>query len=155
MTVDDILIQCWPTVNKDWLYLVAGLLWSAVGVMLLSLAVGWLRPLGMSGALPYAIAGVLLALVFYLFSFAKLAGKNMGRIERMRGKKAGLLAFQAWRSYLLILFMIALGITLRHFTPIPKPFLAIIYTGVGGGLFLSSLRYYGHLWNGRTNYNGS
>jgi len=155
MPVDDILTQCWPTVNKRWLYLVAGLLWSAVGVMLLSLAVGWLRPLGMPQALPFALVGVLLALTFYSFSFAKLAGKNVGRIERMGGEKAGLFAFQAWKSYPLIVFMIALGITLRHFTPIPKPFLAIIYTGVGGGLFLSSFRYYGHLWNGRTNNNGS
>ncbi len=153
--MDEILTQCWPTVDKNWLYLVAGLLWTAVGLMLLSLAAGWLKPLGIAGALPYAITGLLLALVFYFFSFSKLAGRNVARIEQMNRKKIGIFAFQAWKSYLIILFMIALGITLRHYTPIPKPFLAIIYIGVGGGLFLSSLHYYEHLWNGRTTANGS
>ena len=123
--------------------------------MLLSLAVGWLRPIKLPAALPYAFAGVLLTLVFYFLSFSKLAGKNVGRIEQIRGNKTGLFAFQAWKSYLVIVFMIALGVILRHYTPIPKPFLAIVYMGVGGGLFLSSLRYYGHLWNGRTTKNGT
>ena len=151
--MDEILTQCKPVVNKSWLHLVAGLLWTAVGVMLLNLAVGWLIPLGIPGALPYAFAGFLLALAFYFLSFSKLACKNVGRIENIQGEKSCIFAFQAWKSYPLILFMIALGITLRHFSPVPKPFLAIVYAGVGGGLFLSSLRYYGHLWNGRTTPN--
>lgn len=126
------------------------MLWTAVGVMLLNLAVGWLRPLGLLESLPYVIAGSLLVLVFYFFSFSKLACKNVGRIEQLKADRTCIFAFQAWKSYPIIIFMIALGITLRHFTPIPKPYLAIAYMGVGGGLFLSSLRYYGHLWNGRT-----
>ena len=130
-------------------------MWTAVGVMLMSLAVCWLQTLGLPAALPYAFAGVLLALAFYFLSFSRLAGKNVGRIEQIRGKKTGLFAFQAWKSYLVIVFMIALGITLRHYTPIPKPLLAIVYIGVGGGLFLSSIRYYEHLWNGRTTNNGT
>jgi hypothetical protein len=136
-------------VSKEWLYLTAGFLWSAVGVMLLSLAYGWLMPLGLLAALPFALAGALLTLAFFRFSFSKLACKNVGRIDQIDGDRTCLFAFQAWKSYPLILFMIALGITLRHFTPIPKPYLAIVYIGVGGGLFLSSLRYYRHIWNGR------
>ncbi len=153
--MDEILTQCWPTVNKNWLHLLAGLLWTAVGVMLLSRAAGWLKPLGMAGALPYAIAGMFLALVFYFLTFSRLAGKNVKRIEQMSRKKIGIFAFQAWKSYLIIMFMIVLGITLRHYTALPKPLLAIIYIGVGGGLFLSSRRYYEHLWNGRNTANGS
>ena len=148
-SMDQILTQCKPVVGKGWLYFTAGLLWTAVGVMLMSLAYGWLRPLGLFAALPFALAGVLLALAFFRFSFSRLACKNVGRIDQIDGEKTCLFAFQAWKSYPLILFMIALGITLRHFTPIPKPYLAIVYIGVGGGLFLSSLRYYRHIWNGR------
>ncbi len=150
MAVDEILTQCRPAVEKCWLYLVAGVLWTAVGVMLINLAVGWLRPLGLPESLPYVIAGLLLVLVFYFFSFSKLVCKNVGRIEQLEADKTCIFAFQGWRSYPIIIFMIALGITLRHLTPIPKTYLAIAYIGVGGGLFLSSLRYYGHLWNGRT-----
>lgn len=151
--MDDILIQCRPAVDKSWLHLAAGLLWTAVGIMLLNLAVGWLMPLGVPRVLPFVFAGALLAIAFYFFTFSRLACKNVGRIEKMSAEKPCIFAFQAWKSYPLILFMIALGITLRHFTPLPKPFLAIVYAGVGGGLFMSSLRYYGHLWNGRSSAN--
>ena len=50
-------------------------------------------------------------------------------------------SFQAWKSYLLVAFMIALGITLRH-SALPRPILAGVYLAIGGALFLSSLRYY-------------
>jgi hypothetical protein len=153
--VDEIFTHCRPTVNKGWLHLIAGVLWTAVGVMLLNLAVGWLKPLGIPEALPYAILGFLLALAFYFFTFSKLACKNVGRIEQIEAEKTCIFAFQAWKSYPLILFMIALGITLRHFSPVPKPILAIVYAGVGGGLFFSSLRYYGHLLNGRPSHDGN
>lgn len=125
-----------------------------VGIMLLNLAIGWLKPLGLSRALVHVLAGILLALGFYFFTFSKLACKNVGRIEQLEADKTCIFAFQTWKSYPLIVFMIALGITLRHFTPIPKPYLAIAYTGVGGGLLLSSLLYYGHLLNGRLTGNG-
>ncbi|NCF66704.1 MAG: hypothetical protein GWP61_12065 [Chloroflexi bacterium] len=147
--MDEILTQCKPVVSKSWLHFTAGLMWSAVGIMLLSLASGWLKPLGIVAALPFALVGGLLALAFLRFSFSGLACKNVGRIEQIDGDRTCLFAFQAWKSYPLIAFMIALGITLRHYTPIPKPYLAIVYIGVGGGLFLSSLRYYRHIWNGR------
>ncbi len=124
-------------------------------MLLLNFAFGWFKPLGMPQALPFALAGLVLALAIYFLGFSKLAGKNVRRIEQIRGERTGLLAFQEWTSYPLVVFMIALGITLRHYALIPKPLLGILYTGIGGGLFLSSLHYYGHLWNGRTTHSGS
>ena len=153
--VDEILTHCWPVVSKSWLHLVAGLLWTIAGILLLNFAFGWLRPSGLPRALPFALAGVVLALAIYFFGFSKLAGKNVRRIEQIGGKKTGLFAFQTWTSYPLVVFMIVLGITLRHYAPIPKPLLGILYIGIGGALVLSSLRYYGHLWNGRTTNDGS
>ena len=34
------------------------------------------------------------------------------------------------------------GITLRRYSPIPKPILAILYPGLGASLFASSLQYF-------------
>ena len=45
-----------------------------------------------------------------------------------------------WRSYLLIPFMIILGVILRH-SPVPRLYLAVLYLAIGTALFLSSLRY--------------
>jgi len=46
---------------------------------------------------------------------------------------------------LIIGLMITLGIILRN-SAIPKQYLAIIYTTIGGAIFLSSFHYHGLLW---------
>jgi len=94
-------------------------------------------------------AGVLLASAIFYFGFSKLAKKNIQRITDMAGDKICLFAFQEWTSYPLVVVMIGMGISLRNFLPIPKPYLAIAYIGIGGGLFLSSLYYYLHLLQAR------
>jgi len=91
------------------------------------------------------LAGVLLASAIYFFGFSKLAKKNIQRLTDMAGDKICIFAFQEWTSYPLVVVMIGLGISLRNFLPIPKPYLASLYIGIGGGLFLSSLYYYLYL----------
>ena len=127
-------------VNKRRLHLPAGITWSGVGGYLIYLAYGWLRPLSIGRALLLAAAGVLLALVIYRFGFSKLAEKNIERISLLKDR-VSILAFQSWKSYIIIPVMIGLGIFLRH-SSLPKQYLAIMYMGIGGGLFLSSLHYY-------------
>ena len=135
-----------PGVDKYWLQLISGLTWTGVGLYLISLAVGWIFTLGLSPLWIYWAPGCLLALAIYQFGFTGLAKKNSLRIENIPGEKPCLFAFQEWKSYLIIVFMISLGITLRKFTPIPKPLLGILYLGIGGGIGLSSSIYYIYLW---------
>jgi hypothetical protein len=45
------------------------------------------------------------------------------------------------RSYILVIVMMTLGITLRH-SSIPRDWLSIIYNGIGFGLALSSVSYF-------------
>ena len=120
-------------------------MWSGVGLMLCNLAYGWLLPVGFPQVLWMTLAGALLASAIYYFGFSKLAKKNIQRINGMAGDKICIFAFQEWTSYPLIVVMIGLGLSLRILLPIPKPYLAILYIGIGGGLFLSSLCYYKHL----------
>jgi len=94
----------------------------------------------------YWIPGLILALIIYQFGFSNLAKKNSRRIQNIPVEKPCIFDFQEWHSYPLVLFMIGLGITLRNFSPIPKPLLGIMYIGIGGGLGLSSLVYYLALW---------
>jgi len=109
--------------------------------MLISLAVGWLLPLDWTFGALLAGMGIVLALMIYRFGFSGLVAKNRRRIERYSKQKVCLLAFQEWKSYPLVAFMIGLGITLRS-SAIPKSYLAIIYIGFGLSMFLSSLQYY-------------
>ena len=88
---------------------------------------------------------LLLAGLIYFFGFSKLAVKNIRRIGLYAREKVCLFAFQEWKSYPLVAFMVALGIYLRVYSPIPKPALAVLYFGLGGGLFFSSLHYFVHV----------
>ncbi len=118
-------------------------MWSAVGVALCRRAWGWLDEPGANGPLLGAGA-VVAAVVVYRFGFSKIAARN---IERIRGSVdyACVFSFQSWKGYLIIAVMVVLGVLLRH-SSIPRPELAVLYTAIGGGLFLASLHYYVHFW---------
>ncbi len=133
-----------PAASKYLLIALAGLMWSTVGVMFCSMAYCWIKELDRLTALPLGLFGIILSLAAYRFGFSGIARKNIDRICLLP-EKGCIFAFQAWKSYLIIAFMVALGIILRH-SPIPKHYLAIIYTTIGGALLLSSLHYYRKLW---------
>ena len=130
-----------PGVGKGWLYVVAGLTWCGVGVLLISYAVEWFV-LAEPGWLPYLLAAALLVgLTFYGFILARFAVKNISRIDAYSEEKICLFAFQRWSSYPLVVFMISLGIFLRKYSAIPKPYLAPLYFGIGSALFIAGLKY--------------
>jgi hypothetical protein len=131
-----------PGVRKAWLHLSAGLMWLGVGGMLISFASRWLKLVSFPGVILYLIAGFTLAAGIYVLGFSKLAKKNIRRIRSIAGEHICLFAFQEWKSYPLVILMIALGIYLRIYSPFPKPMLAVLYMGIGGGLSSSSLHYF-------------
>ena len=131
-----------PAAAKVWLYATAGLMWSAVGIFLNSLAYGWLEPLQWTLVLPLVLAGAALAFTIYYFGFSHLADKNIRRIHAIKDEKSCIFAFQRWYSYPMVAFFISLGIFLRKYSPVPKPILAAMYIGIGGSLFLASFHYY-------------
>jgi len=133
-----------PAVPKHWLIAIAGLVWSGAGGMLCHLAWEWLRPLPPLRITGLVAAGLVLALVLHRFMLARIARRNMDRICTY-AERGCVFAFQAWRSYLIILVMIVAGSFLRH-TMIPREFLASLYTAMGGALILSSLAYYFLFW---------
>lgn len=134
-----------PGARKFWLQLLAGLMWSGVGVMLFSISLRWLKEVDLSTDVLLVVVGLLLAAAIYFWGFSKLAGKNIRRINAIPEQKPCLFAFQAWTSYPLVAVMIAMGIYLRVYSSFPHSLLAITYIGIGGGLFGSSLHYYAHM----------
>jgi len=133
-----------PAVSKYWLMALAGLMWSVVGIMLCRMAYIWLRAVPARWAWSMGSLGLISALAAYRFGFSKIALKNIFRLCLLPDKTC-IFAFQAWRSYLIIIFMILLGLTLRH-SPFPKHFLAVIYETIGGALFFSSVHFYVRIW---------
>ena len=133
-----------PAVTKPWLVAIAGLMWTGVGVMLCRLAYHWFVVTNTGVAAILGSLGAVMALAAYHFGFSKMAQRNIKRLSLLKDRTC-VFAFQTWKGYLIIGFMIILGAILRG-SQIPKPYLAILYTTIGGAIFLSSFHYYNLLW---------
>ncbi len=137
-------IEKWkPGVSKSALLLMGGIIWIIIGIMLNSWAYSWLRNERLGHALLALIIGFVCSLVIHHFGFLRLVDRNLDRILPMEGKRC-IFSFMPWKSYVLIVIMIALGFLLRH-SPIPKLYLSVLYTGIGAALILSSIRYLRYL----------
>jgi len=129
-----------PAVDKRILIAISGIIWSAVGIILCNLALGWLSQTTAQKGIWLGMTGLFFALMIHHFGFLKLVNRNIDRIRSKQGKVC-IFGFQPWKSYLIIIIMIAMGHTLRH-SALPKPYLAIIYVAFGGAMLLSSIRYF-------------
>jgi hypothetical protein len=129
-----------PDVPSHFLLFLAGSVWVFVGIMLLLLAFSWLSTASNISIQLFMISGVVLALLIHHYGFLKIADSNLNRILLM-DKQSCLFAFIPWKNYLIIAVMITIGTLLRH-SSVPKQYLAVLYTGIGLALVLSSVRYF-------------
>jgi len=129
-----------PALSKKWLLILAGVVWSGVGLMLLRYAITWLTQPISPISLWLGLLGVLISFAINHWMFSGLARKNIERILSLNDK-ACVFSFQAWKSYFIVIIMMSGGILLRN-SAFPKPYLAVMYAAIGGGLFEASLKYY-------------
>lgn len=138
-----------PAVTKGVRLFLAGGLWCCVGSMLLCLAATWFRETPAEQRYLLMGGGLLFGLFMHHFVFLKMVNKNLARILPVEEKRC-LFSFMPWKSYLIIPVMIGMGMLLRR-SSFPKPYLAVIYMGIGLALLLSSIRYARHFvlhrWN--------
>ncbi|NPA43998.1 MAG: hypothetical protein GXO49_00530 [Chlorobi bacterium] len=137
-----------PRVHKRVLILIAGVLWSGVGILLNFFASRWFHLLSQEQFILAIIGGILLGTAIAYFGFAGLAQKNIDRINLYQDKVC-MWAFQKWQSYILIIFMISLGIFLRKTPYVPKYLLTPMYIGIGFALFTASFKYYLFLYKNK------
>jgi hypothetical protein len=136
-----------PEAERKTLVLLAGIVWSAVGLGLMAVAVFWILPYR-NVELPWIIAGIVAGVVIFRFGFSRLVRINIARIfSQAPGKdRVCLFAFQNARSYAIIVVMMGMGYTLRHL-PVARMYIMPIYAAIGVALVLSSFIYYRHLLN--------
>ena len=87
-----------PAVKKPWLIILAGLMWSAVGVFLCSLAVGWWIPEEIRSAFFLAFFGCILALTIYRLGFSNSRPQARQLVRHghflINGKKVDIPSYQ-------------------------------------------------------------
>lgn len=133
-----------PAVSRTTLISTAAAVWAAAGLFLIARAGLWLSN---SQAETVALVGVIfvavvLGFVKGRFFLARLARKNIQRINELSPQKEKIcvFAFQAMQSYLVVLIMIGFGIAIRM-SPLPRLWVAGVYLLIGVGLVVGSVAY--------------
>ena len=123
-------------VQKNTLLLIACLVWGAAGFNILKIGLlayqNYLQPLN------YALSLVVFA-IFQFLIFGKLVKKHTQRINGYVEEKQFFLKFFDVKSFIIMAFMMTLGIVLRATNIAPERFIAVFYTGLGSALALAGL----------------
>jgi len=128
-------------VKREFLFIVSGIMWSGVGIMLNLFSLNWF--LHILSKLKYLSisSGIFFGILISLLGFNKLAKKNINRIINLNNYTC-IFNFQEVKSYFIIIFMIGLGIFMRKSGFFGKEILIFVYSSIGTALFLSSIHYY-------------
>ena len=127
-----------------YLLLVNGLLWMAVGVKILLTGVDYY---GRLESIPWWCF-LLSAVVFagFWFMFTGVVRKYAARIMSMTEPKTSIFKTFSIKGYIIIAFMITLGIFLKRIPQVPDSFIAWFYCGLGPGLLSAGIRFIVRWW---------
>ena len=130
-----------PAVRKRTLLLVAGCVWSLAGGILIARALAALIPFH-HYLFFEIIAGVITGATFYLLLFARISKKHINRITLIRIDNPCFFSFFNFRSYALMVIMIAAGITVRKLNLLNSEYLYTFYLAMGLPLLISAYRFF-------------
>ena len=85
-------------------------------------------------------------LLFFVLIFKRLYYKHTQRIERKKEQKNCPFSFFDVKSWIVMIFMICLGITIRSFQLLPESFISVFYTGLSIALILTGVLFIRYWW---------
>lgn len=128
-------------VNRQFLLIIAGVVWIIAGANILRIGIiTWVN--SSQDALFKVCEATLVFLLFFLFVFKKLYDKYTVRIEKKKIDKNCPFSFFDVKGWIIMIFMMTLGITVRVFHLLPDSFISVFYTGLSlaliatGALFI-------------------
>ena len=135
-------------VRKIHLLAINGLMWTAIGTKISITGIShylitpteklwWMIPLS-----------VLVFAGFYMM-FTGIVRKYSERIHALPEPKEPIYKTFSLKGYLIIAFMITLGITLKYIPGIPESFFAWFYMGLGPGLLSAGIRFLIRWWKAK------
>ncbi|MBQ8288807.1 MAG: hypothetical protein IJX76_08590 [Clostridia bacterium] len=131
-------------VKKPILFLLAGILWLAAGVNILRIGIeSMISVFKPAKLLTWILVGAaLLVFTGFHFMFTAMVRRHKKRILGYE-EKVSVFRFMDVKGYLIMAFMMGLGITLRVFAKLPTKFFASFYNGLGAALSVAGIRF---LW---------
>lgn len=133
-----------PAASRRTHLLAASLLWSLVGLGLTIAGASWISDAGPPHAVLLAAVAIVLGLLKVRFILSHNARRVIDRIER-RGDGRCIGGFLSWKTWVLVLAMVALGRVLRA-TPLPVPIRGTVYSAIGVALFTASCLLWRRWW---------
>lgn len=121
------------------LTLIDGLIWLVAGINVCKIGVGAWMSLDTTSV--FMIIGCIVTLLLFSAMFVKMLFKNVRRIQKIEIDKRRIWDIMPIKSYVIMVFMITLGILLRQCPAIPLSFIASFYVGLGTALSLAGIIY--------------
>lgn len=127
--------------NRKHLYLVAGVIWGIPGVILTAKGISAYR-IQPSENIWWLLLTTLAVLAAFFLMFRIIVNRYCDRISSLDDKVNIWQTFPT-RGWILLVFMMGLGIALKYVPGVPSSFTASFYSGLGPMLLLSSVRFIG------------
>ena len=124
------------SVQKQTLILIAGIVWAIAGFNIVRIGL-----VAYQGTFTWwrVLLSVAVYAVFQIFIFGKMVGKHTNRILQYEEERQNFFRFFDTKSYLIMVFMMTLGIGLRVSGVVPNGFIAYFYTGLGASLLTAGV----------------
>lgn len=132
-------------VNKQILLITAGTVWIIAGANILRIGiVTWLNS---SQEWMFKIGeATVVFLLFFILIFRRLYYKHTRRIEEKKETCNCPFSFFDVKSWIVMIFMISLGITIRSLRLLPDSFISVFYTGLSIALILTGILFIRYWW---------
>jgi len=125
--------------DKKYLYIIAAVIWGIPGVIITVKGVS--AYLNMPAAKLWWLLLISVAvLAGFFFMFRRIVDKYSSRISALP-QKSGFFQTFPLRGWILIVFMMCLGMALKFIPGIPAEFTASFYSGLGPMLIWSAVRF--------------
>lgn len=130
-----------PKVSRKSLLFIAAFVWLLAGsALLLRGLLGILNE--QSPSLIKSVISIILGLTFYLFVFNRVSQKHIQRIKQMATDSVPFYAFFNRKSYIMMILMMSMGISLKIIGLIPLSLMVYFFPIMGLPLFISSIRFF-------------
>lgn len=127
------------TMARSYLYLMAAAIWGIPGVIITAKGVGAYTQV-MQSQLWWLMMITSCVIMGFYFIFRSITRRYIERIASLSSRCRLWHTFPT-KGWFLLLFMMSLGVALRHIPFIPIQFTASFYSALGPMLFVSSLRF--------------
>lgn len=129
--------------NRKHLYVVAAVIWGIPGIIISVKGVDAYL-MQSPDALWWLLLITAAVMTGFFFMFRRIVDRYCGRIAQLPEKVKVWHTFPT-RGWALLVFMMGLGIALKHIPGVSTAFTASFYSGLGPMLLLSSIRFVSYL----------